>query len=229
MGTASSPRRRYPGRWRHAWPIPKVKEFRAFSEAGRKLSELHLNYETVEPYPLDEQRKVNATYRVEKMKYRKTGRITDKSTVIYNGGITVSGIPDEAHEYMLGSRSAIDWIIERYQVKTDKASGTVNDPNDWAQEQGNPRYIFDLLARIETVKIVNSLPQLELFEPEEMVQVVPPLVLGTPSPWDLSRRCCCWPGCCSSAHRGASHYGLNASNPPDVLVLDETPGGACTA
>jgi predicted helicase len=149
--------------------IPKVLGFAAFAEAGRKLSDLHLNYETVEPYPLNEHRSVNANYRVEKMKYSKTGRVADKSTVIYNSGITLSGIPAEAHEYMLGSRSAIDWIIERYQVKTDKASGIVNDPNDWAEEQGNPRYILDLLARIvtvsvETMKIVKSLPDLDILE-----------------------------------------------------------------
>ena len=149
--------------------IPKVEDFRTFSDAGRKLSELHLGYETVDPYPLDERRSANASYRVEKMRYAKTGREADKSTVIYNSDITVSDIPDEAHEYMLGSRSAIDWIIERYQVKTDKASGIVNDPNDWAEEQGNPRYILDLLARIvtvsvETVKIVKSLPPLEIIE-----------------------------------------------------------------
>lgn len=149
--------------------IPKVKDFRDFAVAGRKLAELHLDYETVEPYPLDEQRSVNASYRVEKMKYARTGRVTDKSTIVYNSGITVSGIPEEAQEYKLGSRSALDWIIERYQVKTDKASGIVNDPNDWADEQGNPRYILDLLARIvtvsvETVKIVKSLPPLDLID-----------------------------------------------------------------
>ena len=149
--------------------IPKVKDFLVFADAGRKLSELHLDYETVEPYPLDEQRGVNASFRVEKMKYPKTGRVADKSTVVYNSGITVSGIPEEAHEYMLGSRSAIDWIIERYQIKTDKASGIVNDPNDWAEEQGDPRYIVELLARIvtvsvETVKIVKSLPLLDRIE-----------------------------------------------------------------
>ncbi|MHA6668594.1 DEAD/DEAH box helicase [Homoserinimonas sp. A447] len=149
--------------------IPKVKAFRTFSDAGRKLSELHLSYEKTELYPLDEQRTVNSSYRVEKMRYAKTGRMTDKSTIVYNSGITVSGIPEEAHEYMLGSRSAIDWILERYQVKTDKASGIVNDPNDWAEEQGNPRYILDLLARIvtvsvETVKIVKSLPPLDIID-----------------------------------------------------------------
>jgi predicted helicase len=163
-------RERFEGDLKKMLPrIPKVKDFRAFSDAGRDLSELHLNYETIEPYPLDEQRGVNANYRVEKMKYAKSGRMADKSTVIYNSGITVSGIPEKAHEYMLGSRSAIDWIIERYQLKTDKASGIVNDPNDWAEEQGNPRCILDLLGRIvtvsvETVRIVNSLPPIDLIE-----------------------------------------------------------------
>lgn len=149
--------------------IPKTKNFFSFAKAGRELARLHLGYETIEPYPLDELRAENASYRVEKMKYAKSGRMADKTTVIYNRSITVSGIPEEAHEYMLGSRSAIDWIIERYQVKTDKASGIVNDPNDWAEEQGNPRYILDLLARIvtvsvETVKIVKSLPPLDILE-----------------------------------------------------------------
>lgn len=146
--------------------IPKVKSFTTFSEAGRQLMGLHLDYENAEPYQLEEQRSERANYRVEKMRYAKTGRVADKTTVIYNSDITLSGIPEEAHEYMLGSRSAIDWIVERYQVKTDKASGIVNDPNDWADEQGNPRYILDLLARIvtvsvETVRIVKSLPGLD--------------------------------------------------------------------
>lgn len=87
--------------------------------------------------------------------------------MIYNSRITVSGIPDEAYGYMLGSRSAIEWIMERYQVKTDKASGIVNDPNDWSRELDDPRYILDLLCRIvtvgvETVRIVNSLPPLDI-------------------------------------------------------------------
>jgi predicted helicase len=147
--------------------IPKVKDFFAFAEAGRRLSDLHLNYETVKPYPLIETRSAGATDRVEKMRYLKRGGETDRTTVIYNSGITVSGIPEEAHEYMLGSRSALDWILERYQVKTDKASGIVNDPNDWAEEQGNSRYILDLIARIttvsvETMRIVSSLPPLAL-------------------------------------------------------------------
>ena len=86
---------------------------------------------------------------------------------INNDDITLTGIPEEAQEYLLGSRSALDWIIERYQVKTDKASGIVNDPNAWGDEHGDPRYILDLIKRIttvsvETVKIVNGLPSLEV-------------------------------------------------------------------
>lgn len=149
--------------------IPKVRDFNAFAEAGQKLADLHLNYETTVPYPVNIVRTVGASERVEKMRYAKQGKEVDKTTILYNSGITVSGIPLEAQEYMLGSRSALDWVIERYQVKTDKASGVVNDPNDWAEEHGNTSYILDLLARIvtvsiETVRIVNSLPPLEMLE-----------------------------------------------------------------
>jgi len=75
---------------------------------------------------------------------------------------------------MLGSRSAIEWIMERYQVKVDKASQIRNDPNDWSREVGNPRYILDLLARIvtlslETMTIVDALPPLDIPAPEGIV------------------------------------------------------------
>jgi predicted helicase len=81
--------------------------------------------------------------------------------------IAVSGIPEEVYRYQLGSRSAVEWVIDRYYVKTDKASGIVNDPNDWSREAGDPRYILDLLARVvtvsvETMRIVDGLPTLEI-------------------------------------------------------------------
>lgn len=147
--------------------IPKVKAFKQFVEAGRALSDLHLNYETVEPYPLIENVTPNASLRVTKMRYAKEGRQDNKTTIIYNDDITLTDIPEEAQEYLLGSRSALDWIIERYQVKTDKASGIVNDPNAWGDEHGDPRYILDLIKRIttvsvETVKIVSGLASLEV-------------------------------------------------------------------
>ena len=154
--------------------IPKVRDFHSFAEAGRKLSELHVDYEAVERYPLQETmsapNKLDHTelYRVEKMAFgRGAGRAKDRSRIVYNSHLTLSGIPEEAYRYMLGSRSAIEWIIDRYRVTTDKASGIVNDPNDWAIEHDNPRYIVDLLKRVvtvslETMKIVDNLPEIEI-------------------------------------------------------------------
>jgi predicted helicase len=161
--------------------IPLVEDSRPFIDAGRKLSELHLSYETATPYPIGghevEGPGGEAAYdffRVEKMRFGKptsaqksAGENKDRSTIIYNDRITLTGIPEAAYRYMLGSRSAVEWIIDRYQVKTDKDSGIVNDPNDWSREVGDPRYIIDLLARIvtvslETMKIVDSLPPLAI-------------------------------------------------------------------
>ncbi|MCA0295267.1 MAG: DEAD/DEAH box helicase [Actinobacteria bacterium] len=143
-------------------------DFDAFVEAGRKLSDLHVNYESVEPYPLAEQAPFSTdpweTFRVEKMRWADK---TTKKAIVYNGHVTLGDIPAEAHRYMLGSRSALEWLIDRYQVKTDKDSGIVNDPNDWCREHGDPRYIVDLVKRItrvsvQTMMIVDSLPELPL-------------------------------------------------------------------
>ena len=157
-------------------------DFRAFVAVGRQLADLHVNYETVEPYPLEEIHREGwipacagmtgegggmtaaaGAYRVEKMTYAGRRPHPDTSRIIYNAGITLAGIPAAAHEYQLGSRSALDWLIDRYQVRTHKASGIVNDPNDWCAEQGQPRYIVDLVKRVttvsvRTVEIVRSLP-----------------------------------------------------------------------
>ena len=147
-------------------------EFDKFAVAGKELMGLHVNYESVEPWPLDIQVKGDEsdreTWRVQKMKWAKrkdpeTGKnVNDVTKLIYNKQVTITGIPAEADEYMLGSRSAVAWLIDRYQVKKDKASGIVNDPNDWADEVGNPRYIVDLIGKVtrvamETVRIVDGL------------------------------------------------------------------------
>lgn len=155
--------------------IPKVavEDFRAYTEAGRELATLHIGYESYKPYPLQEVVKAGCgsadpvVFRVQKMAFGKNGKVADKSRIIYNSNITLEGIPVGAYAYQLGSRSAIEWIMERYQVKIDKASGIVNDPNDWAAEVGDPRYILDLLKRIvtvslETVSVVQDLPALRL-------------------------------------------------------------------
>ncbi|MEN4828869.1 type ISP restriction/modification enzyme [Pseudomonas sp. P39-UII1] len=148
--------------------VKKAADFWAFSKAGRALADLHLNYETVEPYPLTIEAKgtlSNADYRVEKMKFAKKG---DKSTVIYNQRITLKGIPEAAWDYVVNGKAALDWVMERQAVRTDKASGIVNDANDWAVEtMGNPKYPLELFQRvvnvsIKTQNIVNSLPSLEI-------------------------------------------------------------------
>ncbi|MCK8673951.1 DEAD/DEAH box helicase [Rhodococcus sp. HM1] len=156
-------------------PTPVTQErFEQLAAVGRRLADLHVNYETVEPYDLDVQLKKGAdpndreTWRVSKLKWGKkkdleTGKnVDDRTTIVYNPKVTIAGIPEEADRYMLGSRSALAWILDRYQVKTDKASGIVNDPNDWCDEHDDPTYIVDLIKRVttvavETMKIVDSL------------------------------------------------------------------------
>ena len=144
--------------------LEDVKDFWKFSKAGKQLSELHLNYETVAPFA---DAKVTGDdgkfYTVEKLRFPKKDQ---KDTIIYNSKITISNIPAQAYEYVVNGKSAIEWIMERYQVSTHKESGIVNNPNDWATETGNPRYILDLLlsvinVSVQTVDIVNSLPNVK--------------------------------------------------------------------
>ncbi len=162
--------------------IPRVRrpeDFRAFSQAGRDLAALHLGYETVDMYPLTVEAKgklTDADYRVEKMKFGKkkdpdTGKsVNDRSTVIYNGKITLRDIPEAAWGYIVNGKAALDWVMERQAVRTDKASGIVNDANDWAIEtMGNPKYPLELFQRVvtvslETQKIVAALPPLDIRE-----------------------------------------------------------------
>ena len=144
--------------------VEDVKDFWKFSKAGRQLADLHINYETVPPF---EGVKVigaeSGFYRVEKMRYPKKGQ-TD--TILYNSKIAVTNIPEKAYEYVINGKSAIDWVMDRYQVTVHKASRIKNDPNDWADEVGNPRYILDLLlsvinVSVQTVDIVKGLPKLK--------------------------------------------------------------------
>ena len=145
-------------------PLVEGREiFMRFTKAGRQLAELHINYEEVEPYPLLGISGIDAeNYQVNKMRFKSKDR---KDTIVFNSHITVSKIPERAYEYVLNGRSVIEWIMERYQIKTDKASGIVNDPNDWSKEAGNPRYILDLLSSVinisvQTADIVERLPDI---------------------------------------------------------------------
>ena len=154
--------------------VEKVEDFMAFYKAGKALAELHLNYEEVEPCPgvtVEEsgiKQDEYAYYTVEKMRFPSGVKAKDKpSTIQYNGHIVVRDIPQVAYDYVVNGKSAIEWIMERYQVTIDKDSQIKNDPNDWSREHEKPRYILDLLlsvinVSVQTVAIVKSLPALHL-------------------------------------------------------------------
>ena len=158
--------------------IPRVatyEQFMAFSKAGRELARLHVYFEDMEPYSgvsIEYTKPGQPSYRVKQMKWGKikgkTGNAAkDKTTLIYNDWITVKNIPLEAQDYVVNKKSALDWVVERACVSIDKASGVVNDFNDYAAEMGNERYPLDLFLKVitvslETMKIVKALPKLEI-------------------------------------------------------------------
>lgn len=144
--------------------IPIVKNKEQYVEVGKALMDLHLNYEEVPVYDgVDVSLLDNPSYKVTKMKFIKKD---DRSTIIYNNDITIRNIPEKAYQYMVNGRSAIEWIMDQYQVKTDKKSGITDDPNDYSNDE---KYIFNLLLRIinvsiQTVDLINSLPKFEVEE-----------------------------------------------------------------
>lgn len=152
--------------------IPVVKNKEKYVEIGKKLINLHINYEKVEPYGGCKIEMIdNPSYRVEKMKFLKNRNSkidepNDRSTIIFNNDIKISNIPEKAYEYVVNGRSAIEWIMEQYRVKTDKDSGITDDPNEFSDD---PKYIFNLLLRIinvslQTVDLIHQLPKFEVDE-----------------------------------------------------------------
>lgn len=155
--------------------VPIVKDKEPYVAVGKALMDLHLNYEEVPVYDgVEIEMSALPSYKVTKMKFAKkrdeNGKlVNDLSTIIYNQDLTISNIPEKAYSYMVNGRSAIEWIMDQFQVKTDKKSGITDDPNDYSSDE---KYIFNLLLRIinismQTVDLVNSLPK---FEVEEWVK-----------------------------------------------------------
>jgi len=151
--------------------VEKPVDFWAFSKSGRELAELHLDYEKYEPLkdilinrkPIPKKQFPETQLTVNKMSFPSKGK---KDTIIYNSYLTISNIPEKAYEYIVNGKSAIEWVMERYQITTHKESGIKNDPNDWAKEHENPQYILDLLlsvitVSVKTVEIVEGLPKVE--------------------------------------------------------------------
>ena len=153
--------------------VASFDDFEAFHCAGGKLADLHLNYESVDPWPvtindgdgLPTGIEPQQLCRVEKMRLASKG---DLSTIVYNPHITVGEIPLEAYDYVVNGKPAVRWVMERQSVRTDKANGIVNEANRYAVEtMNNPRYPLDLLLRVitvsvETMRIVRSLPSLKI-------------------------------------------------------------------
>jgi len=130
--------------------------FWLFADAGRELARLHLDYEKLDPWPLEfiENPDEPLSYRVEKMKLAK-----DKQSLVVNSSPTLRALPPECFEYRLGNRSALEWVIDQYQVKEDQRSGIRSDPN----RADDPEYIVRLVGQVvrvsvETVGIVKGLP-----------------------------------------------------------------------
>ena len=138
--------------------LPYTPDFWAFAKAGQRLAELHVHYEEAEEFPLRfiETPDTPLNWRVKKMRFSK-----DKTQLVYNEFLTLDGIPAKALDYQLGNRSALEWVIDQYCVKTDKRSGIVNDPN----REDDPEYIVKLIQKVitvslETVEIVEGVPEL---------------------------------------------------------------------
>ena len=160
--------------------VPCVKtsaDLWSFSRAGRALAKLHVNYERVDPWPVTIKQgdvrlasivNPEAFYRVKKMKFGGRGRDKDRTTVIYNANIIMQDIPLAAYDYVVNGKPALEWVMERQVVKTDKASGIVNDSNRYSIETvGNPAYPLEIFQRVitvslETIKIVRQLPKLDI-------------------------------------------------------------------
>ncbi len=139
--------------------IPFAEDFWDFAKAGAALADLHVNYESAPKYDQLRQHEtpdVPVNWNVEKMKLSK-----DKMQLIYNDFLTLDGIPAEVYDYRLGTRSALEWVVDQYRVKVDRRSGIENNPN----RETEPRYIVDLIGRVitvslQTVEIVANLPML---------------------------------------------------------------------
>lgn len=155
---------RYASDLNKAFPrIPIVKYKEKYVEIGRKLSDLHLNYEDQSIWDGVEVEISKPDYRVKKMKHPKKGVL---DTIIYNESITIKNIPEKAYDYVVNGRPAIEWIIDQYQVKTDKKSGITDDPNDFSDD---PKYILNLLLSVITVsmrtlELIEELPEFEIQE-----------------------------------------------------------------
>ena len=154
--------------------VEDAKTFKAIVKIGEKLADLHLNYETIEPYQNVIVTIEKPIYTVEQMRFarrkdEKGKTVDDKRTIIVNRYIKIEEIPLQAYEYVVNGKSPLEWALERYSYTVDKKSGITNDPNAWGNEHNDPQYILNLLLRlitvsVETVNLVAKLPKLDFIK-----------------------------------------------------------------
>ncbi|MGZ3663937.1 MAG: type ISP restriction/modification enzyme [Ktedonobacterales bacterium] len=153
---------RYSENLKHELPriplLPARAEFDVLRQTGAALAKLHVGYETAPEYKLAWRfnQIVQMNWRVTKMKLS-----PDKQSIIYNEWLTLDGIPPEAFEYRLGNRSALEWVIEQYQVSTDAGGTVVSDPNRLGSDD-EQQYIARLVCKVthvsvETVRLVREM------------------------------------------------------------------------
>ncbi len=145
--------------------VADAKKFWALSKAGRALAEIHLNYETQPPAEVQLEIR-NEELGIDVFRVKKLKLVDDRRTLIYNEHITIKNIPPRSFDYVVNGRSPLEWIIDRYQIKTDTASGIVNDANAWGTEHGKARYILDLIlsaitVSLKTLAIIDDLPAID--------------------------------------------------------------------
>lgn len=143
--------------------IPFLNHFESYVKTAKKLADIELNYESIPRLTTVIVEKKADNYHVNQMKFAKNGKIVDKTTIIFNESITIKNIPLEAYDYIVNGKSAIEWIMERYCVSQDKASGIINDCNKYSND---PKYVFDLLLSVisMSIKINETIKELPEYE-----------------------------------------------------------------
>jgi predicted helicase len=133
--------------------IPAVENFEQYISLGEEMVELFSGFEKLTPFELTVEAGANESFHVRKMKFNKIHGSVDKSTIIYNDSVRISGIPAEVDGFRIGGRSGLEWVLERYQIREDAASGILNDPNDWISSQGDPKWLVSHIGRVVTLSM----------------------------------------------------------------------------
>ena len=147
--------------------VEDFSDFLSIKKIGQQLSDMHINYEQIEPYTKVNIKGLDSNdFDIKNISFEKDGKKENKQKIIFNSHIVIDNIPLKAYEYILNGKSAIEWILERYRMSTHKDSQITNDPNLWSREHNDPSYVLNLLLRIitlsiDTLELVNQIPKIK--------------------------------------------------------------------